>query len=195
MDLRSSSFFRYLEQFIQTMELPKGIIDFLFYLAPSLLVFFTAWILIKKFLEREQRIKLIETKMAMQKDLLPLRLQAYERLTIYLERVSPNVLLLNQYEAGKTVQEFQSALIETLRTEFEHNFSQQIYVSEAIWTIIRNAKEEVARIINTSAAGLDAEAPAYQLSKAVFDTMLERQEFPTQKALSILKSEVSQLFG
>jgi len=177
------------------MELPKGILDFLVYLAPSLLVFLTAWTLIKKFLEREQKLKLIEIKFSSQKDLIPLRLQAYERLALYLERISPNVMFVNNYEAGSTVQEFQAQLLEVVRTEFEHNFSQQIYVSSAIWTIIRNAKEETARLINISAASLEADAPSYQLSKRVFEAMLEKDEFPTQKALTLLKAEVAQLFG
>lgn len=176
------------------MKFPQEITDFLMYLAPSLLVFFTAWMLIKRFLEREQRLKLVEARFNVQRDVLPLRLQAYERLAIYLERISPNVLLVNQYRAGMSVQEFQQTLLEVIRTEFEHNFSQQIYISAPIWTIVRNTKEEVARLINTAASSLDAEAPAYQLSKKVFDTMLEKEEFPTQRALTILKSEVAQLF-
>ena len=176
------------------MDIPKGIIDFLFYLAPSLLVFVTAYMLIKSFIEKEHKLKLIETKILMQKELLPLRLQAYERLALYLERISPNVMLINQHEQGLTVQEFQQRLLQTVRQEFEHNFSQQIYVSAAAWTITRNAKEEVARLINVAADSLDAEAPSYQLSKRVFDMMLEREDFPTQKALSIVKAEVAQLF-
>ena len=177
------------------MELPKGIIDFLVYLAPSLLVFFTAWTLIKKFLEREQNLKLIETKISLQKDLIPLRLQAYERLAIYLERISPNVMLVNNYHPGTTVQEFQTNLLEVVRTEFEHNFAQQIYVSPAIWTVVRNAKEDIARLINFSAASIDPNAQAYELSKKIFDAMLEKEDFPTQRALIILKAEVAQLFG
>jgi hypothetical protein len=176
------------------MNLPQGIIDFLVYLAPSLLVLLTAWFLIRKFLDREQQLKLIDLKMNEKRDLMPLRFQAYERLTIYLERISPNALLLNQYEAGMTVRDFQAQLLETIRTEFEHNHAQQIYISAPLWTVIRNAKEEVARLVNASAAHLDAEAPAYQLSKKIFDTMLENEEFPTQRALAILKSEVAQLF-
>ncbi len=176
------------------MDIPKGIIDFLFYLAPSLLVFVTAYMLIKSFIEKEHKLKLIETKILMQKELLPLRLQAYERLTLYLERISPNVMMINQHEPGLTVQEFQQRLLETLRTEFEHNFSQQIYVSAPAWIITRNAKEEVARLINTAANSLEAESPSYLLSKKVFDMMLEKEDFPTQRALNIIKAEVSQLF-
>jgi hypothetical protein len=176
------------------MDIPKGLLDFLVYLAPSLLVFVTAYMLIRKFLDREHRLKLLEMKMNSQKELMPLRLQAYERLTLFLERISPNVMLLNNYEPGMTVGGFQHHLVNTVRTEFEHNFSQQIYVSGAIWTIVRNAKEDVIRMINSSAESLDVEAPAYLLSQKIFDTMLKNEEFPTQRALTYLKNEVSQLF-
>lgn len=130
----------------------------------------------------------------MQKELLPLRLQAYERLALFLERISPNVMVLNQHEPGMNVAEFQQRLLDAVRTEFEHNVSQQIYVSDAAWNITRRAKEEVARLINTSAAALDAEAPSYQLSKRMFDTMLENEDFPTHRALMTVKAEVAQLF-
>ena len=176
------------------MDLPKSILDFLFYLAPSLLVFVTAYMLIKSFIDKEHRLKLIETRMLMQKELLPLRLQAYERLALFLERISPNVMVLNQHEPGMNVAEFQQRLLQAVRTEFEHNVSQQIYVSDAAWNITRRAKEEVSRLINTSAASLDAEAPSYQLSKKMFDTMLENEDFPTHRALMTVKAEVAQLF-
>ncbi|MBL7925232.1 MAG: hypothetical protein JNL88_13610 [Bacteroidia bacterium] len=175
------------------MNFPQGILDFLVYLAPSLLVFFTAWFLVKRFLQRESALKILELKSAHQKELLPLRLQAYERISIYLERISPNVMLLNQYEPGMTVLEFQQKLLEMIRGEFEHNYAQQIYISGPLWTVIRNAKEEVARQVISAASALDPEAPAYQLSKKVFDSMLEKEEFPTQRALNILKAEVAQI--
>lgn len=179
---------------LNLMNTPQGIIDFLVYLAPSLLVFVTAWFLIKKFFDRETGLKIMDIRAGQAKDLLPLRLQAYERFALYLERISPNVMLLSLYESGLTVTEFKIRLQETIRGEFEHNFAQQIYITPALWTVIRNAKEEVIRVINTAASTLDPEAPAYLLSQKIFNAMLEKEEFPTQRALSILKAEVGQLF-
>jgi hypothetical protein len=176
------------------MDATKGILDFLVYLAPSLLVFVTAYVLIQKFLDREHKLKLLDMKMASQRELLPLRLQAYERLTLYLERISPNVLLLNNYESGTSVAAFQQHLLHIVRSEFEHNFSQQIYVSPAIWTVVRNAKEDIVRLINSSADALEPDAPAHLLSQQIFEAMLKSENFPTQRAITYLKNEVSQLF-
>lgn len=178
---------------IRLMNFPQGIIDFLVYLAPSLLVFFTTWFLVRRFLQREATLKMLELKSLQQKEMMPLRLQAYERLSIYLERISPNVMLLNQYEPGMTVLEFQQRMLTMIRDEFEHNYAQQIYITGPLWNLIRNAKEEVARQVITAASSLDAEAPAYLLSKKIVDAMIDKDEHPTQRALTILKAEVAQL--
>ncbi len=179
---------------IKAMTLPNGILEFLVFLLPPIMVALTAYLLIKRFLDREQQLKVIETKASIHKDLLPLRLQAYERLTIYLERISPNIMLLEKHEAGMTVLDFQRVLVASIRHEFEHNLSQQIYITTPLWTIIRNTKEEVIRTINTAATSLGPDEPAHILSKKVFEMMLEKEEFATQRALNILKSEVAQLF-
>lgn len=110
------------------MNFPQGLIDFLVYLAPSLMVF-TTWFLVRRFLQRETTLKMLELKRYNKKEMMPLRLQAYERLSIYLERISPNVMLLNQYEPGMTVVEFQQSLLTMIRDEFEHNYAQQIYIT------------------------------------------------------------------
>ncbi len=175
------------------MNFPQGLIDFLVYLAPSLMVFFTTWFLVRRFLQRETTLKMLELKSLQQKEMMPLRLQAYERLSIYLERISPNVMLLNQYEPGMTVLEFQQGMLTMIRDEFEHNYAQQIYITPALWNLIRNAKEEVARQVIIGASSLDGEAPAYQLSKKIFDAIIDKDEHPTQRALNILKVEVAQL--
>lgn len=176
------------------MTTPQHLLDFFTYLAPSLLVFATAWFLIRKFLGRETALKLMDIRAGQSKELLPMRLQAYERFAMYLERISPNVMLLNQYESGLTVGEFRARLLDMVRSEFEHNFAQQIYITPALWTVIRNAKEDVVRQINNAAGALSPDAPAHHLSQKIFDALLEKEEFPTQRALNILKSEVGQLF-
>lgn len=176
------------------MELSNDIVMLIVFTLPPLIVASTSYLLIKKFLQREQNLKLLDIKLSNQKDTLPLRLQAYERMTLYLERISPNNMLLNQYDPAMTVREFQRSLIAMVRDEFEHNLAMQIYISPALWNIIRNTKEEVVRQINQSAAAINAEAPAHELSEHFFNEIIAKENFATQKALAILKSEVAQLF-
>ncbi|MFM7016553.1 MAG: hypothetical protein ACKOX3_09520 [Bacteroidota bacterium] len=176
------------------MELSNDLMVLAVFTLPSLVVATTAYLLIKKFLQREQNLKLLDIKIANQKDTLPLRLQAYERMALYLERISPNHLLLNQYDPSMTVREFQRSLVSMIRDEFEHNLAMQIYISPALWNIIRNTKEDVVNQLNRSAMAIGPDAPAHELSEHFFNEVLANENFATQKALSILKSEVAQLF-
>src|SRR6188768_1546334 len=110
------------------MDLPKELTDILFYFVPALLVFGTAFFLLKRFFDSQYRLKLIEAKLQSQKDIIPLRLQAFERLIVFLERISLNNLIGRVYQPGLTVREFHLELLSNIRAEFEHNVSQQIYV-------------------------------------------------------------------
>ena len=168
--------------------------DLVFFLAPAAIIGGGFYMLIKKMFDRDYRIKLLEAKLNMQKDVIPLRLQAYERITLFLERISPNNLLHRVKESDMTVRDFQVALLDTVRSEFEHNVTQQVYISPQTWTIIRGAKEEIIRIINTSANELPPGLPAVELSKKVFEKVMSEEESPVTKALNYLKSEVTQLF-
>lgn len=170
-----------------------NITDFLFVTVPALLVFFTAYTLIKKFIKNEERAKLIETKRMLQKEVLPLRLQAYERLTLFLERISPNNLLISTYKPGMKAARFQKELINKIRGEFEHNITQQIYMSSNAWNAIRTAKEEIIKLIITASATVSPEAPGLELSKSIFTKLTEMEEVPTQVAVNEMKKEILHL--
>ena len=176
------------------MKIQGGIVDFLFYLAPSLLVAGTAWWLIRSFIRRESALRILEQKSRRESDLLPLRLQAYERMILYLERISTAALLEREYDDSLTVAEFRFKLVSAIRNEFEHNLAQQIYVSAPLWEVIRTAKEEMVGLVLKSSSSLDPALPSAALSKGLLGFVLESKENPTQRAINILKSEVAQLF-
>jgi hypothetical protein len=176
------------------MTLSKDLTDILFFLAPAILVFGTAFFLIKRFLDNQYRIRLLEAKLQTQKDIMPLRLQAYERLTLFLERLSPNNLVGRVYQQGISVREFHLELLNNIRSEFEHNITQQIYVSPQVWNTVRNTKEDVIRIINSTASSLDPNAKGAELSKAIFEKLVQEEENPSQKAIDFLKAELNQFY-
>ena len=118
-------------------------------------------------------LKAIEAKLQSQKDIIPLRLQAYERLTVFLERISLNNLLGRVYQPGLTVREFHLELLSSIRAEFEHNISQQIYVSQEVWNSVRSAREEIVKIINTAASSIDPNAKGAELSKIIFENLMK----------------------
>lgn len=115
----------------------------------------------------EQQQQLNERKTQAQKLLLPVRLQAYERLVLFLERIQPSGLVTRMIGQTDNAAHFQMLLVRTVREEFEHNLSQQLYVSDAAWQMVKAAREEVVQLINRSAVGLSGDAGAADLAREV----------------------------
>jgi hypothetical protein len=128
------------------------------------------------------------------KIILPLRLQAYERIILFLERISPGSLVMRLAKPDMTARQLQAELIRTIWEEYDYNLSQQIYVSEKGWELVKTAKEDIIRGINVSAGSLPEDASAAGLSHAIFDNLMAQQNAPLDLAISELKSEVRKLF-
>lgn len=163
-------------------------------LLPSIIVFATAYFLIKKFLDQEYQKKIIELRREAQKEVIPIRLQAYERMTMLLERISPNNLVMRVYEKNMSAQRLQEELLKSIRTEFDHNLSQQIYISAATWSLIKASKEAIVKLVNTAAIKINDGASGMELSKIILQMSAEVKELPTEVALKQLKEEVKTLF-
>lgn len=188
------------------MENIKSISDVLMYFIPAALVLFGMFTVMKrflenqqsvfrKFLERDLQLKNAEDKSERQRDSLPLKLQAYERLILFLERISPNSILVRVHRGGMAASQLQAELVTTVRAEFEHNLSQQIYVSEQAWEEIKDAKEEIIRIINNAFSHVGANASGIQMSSQIFEQVLNMENVPSQKAIDFLKSEAKKILG
>lgn len=166
------------------------------YVIPALVVFGTTYLVLRAFLDREQKMRLIEFRQANLREALPIRLQAYERLTLFMERISLNNLLPRVRRQEMHVAEFRTALINNIRQEYEHNLSQQVYVSAEAWNMIRAAKEEIISIINRNAMSLLPELPGIELHKKIIAELAESEEdAATQRVLLQLKKEVMLLYG
>lgn len=161
-------------------------------LITSVIVFLTAYFLLKRFLEDAQKQKLLELKFKSKELITPIRLQAYERLAMYLERINPNSLIMRTNNSNLTVSLYQTLLVNTIRNEFEHNLSQQVYVSHQVWESLKMAKEETIRIINLSAARLSPMAPSIELSSKILE--ISATEIPSDKALKMLKDEIQMFY-
>jgi hypothetical protein len=85
-------------------------------------------------------------------------------------------------------------LLDEIRNEYNHNVSQQIYMSDEVWNMIRNAKEDLTILINEASAGLEGEATALDLSRRIFELTLEKKVEPISHALVELKKEIQQTF-
>ena len=149
------------------------LIETLMYFIPAGIVLGAVYIVIKRFLDNDYRLRVIEVKKMLQKDLMPMRFQAYERLTLFLERISPSSLLIRVNRAGMSARELQSELLITVRAEFEHNITQQIYVSPEAWDAIRNLKEQNMLIINQVSSFLPESATGQDLNKNLLEMVMQ----------------------
>jgi len=167
-------------------------------LLPSIVVFLTAFYLIRNMLQARSQERnaewLAQIKKEDHKHALPLRLQAYERLTLFLERIGPGPLVLRVHKSNMTSQLLHGELLATVREEFEHNVTQQIYVSDRAWAQVKMAKEETLRIINIAFEQTGANASGSALSQRVFETASRLSHLPTQQAILALREEVRKLF-
>lgn len=170
------------------------ILEILKYILPSLVVFITVFVLVKKFLQAEERRKMLEIRASMQKELLPLKLQAYERLTIFLERISPASLILRTHKQGMSARYLQNELVNAIKSEYEHNLSQQVYVSNTCWEVVKNAKDEMIKFVLTAGARLDDSAGGVDFSKLLLEIAGSVDKLPTQIALDVLKAELRQTY-
>ncbi len=158
---------------------------------PALIVFLTAYFLFRDMLENDQRRRDYELRLLHGKEMTPVKLQAFERLTLFLERLAPESLLLRLLPHDLNVEHYHKLLLGTIRQEYEHNLSQQIYISPVLWESIKGAKEKMVTIINNSAGELDPRDPGYELSKKIFGIYLAEEPSPIAMALRDLKKEVA----
>src|ERR1035437_3806744 len=161
---------------------------------PAIIVFLTAYFLFRDMLENSQKQREFEFRIKNGKKVTPVRLQAYERLALLLERISPKSLLMRISPNDITAFEYHQQLLSHIRQEFEHNFSQQIYVSAILWETIRGARENLIGIINKSAEEINNDAPALALSKKIIENYIEEEDQPILIAMNELKKEVGKLF-
>ncbi|MBI9059853.1 hypothetical protein L3049_04945 [Labilibaculum sp. DW002] len=173
----------------------KDLIEIFKYIIPSLVVFATAYLLIKAFLKQEERKIQHQILLKNNKQITPIRLQACERLLLFLERIHPESLIIRENTNGLNNLQFQQKLIIAIRTEFEHNLAQQLYVTDESWVKIKNAKNSIVQLINTEAAQIAKEDPSIVLSKAVIESHMQQQKPAIEIAISSLKAEVQVLWG
>lgn len=157
---------------------------------PSLTVFFTAYLVIRQFLESETRRQRHLSATKNQELITPLRLQAYERVVLFLERISPESMLLRIPLQNLTSQQLQKEMLASLRAEYEHNLSQQIYLSPKAWEMVKSARTNLTLLINSSAAKVNPATPAMELSRELLEGIMDAEGSPVAPAIDFLKREI-----
>ncbi len=172
----------------------EALLDFVKILVPASVVLYAMYLIVRSFIIKEIELKKLEIRSKSIETILPIRIQAYERITLLLERTSPQNLLVRVNQPGLTSREFQKLLLEEIRNEYNHNVSQQVYISEEVWSQVKNAKEDLIMGINEAAQTVPSDAPSIELAKRIFEVTLSKNVDPTAHALSGLKREIQQVF-
>jgi hypothetical protein len=153
----------------------------------------TAWLVIRHMLQDDQDRRRQDLLLQTVKTITPVKLQAYERVVLFLERISPESLIMRTAKPDMTALQLHSAMISSIRGEFEHNLSQQIYMSNEAWEMIKNAKETVVRVINTIATQLPPTATGEELSRSLIEEVMDMDTDPCRAALNFVKAELGRI--
>jgi len=168
------------------------IIELLFSVLPAVVVGAVAFYFFQQHIENEERRRRFLLKRDLQKEAFPLRLQAYERMVLFLERIAPSKLLIRTNPTSSNKESYESLLIANIEQEFEHNLSQQIYVTDECWQIIIAAKNATIQLIRKSNMSEKTDS-ADKLREVVLTELMDRQS-PSATALSYIKKEVSDIW-
>jgi hypothetical protein len=170
------------------------LVEFAKILLPASIVLYAAFLLVRSFIHKEIELKKLEVRSRSLETVLPSRLQAYERITLFLERVAPQNLLVRLNTTSMPAREFHQLLLSEIRNEYNHNVSQQVYMSEEVWNMVKNAKEDLIVTINEAASGMGMDATSLDLAKKIFELAVNKSIDPLAHALAELKREIQRTF-
>jgi hypothetical protein len=177
------------------MEIVEIFAEVLKYVTPALLVL----IAVKVTSDAQHRRAVSEQEARIRGEVLhqhlPLRLSAYERAILFLERISPEHLLARISASGKGIDEFRAELVQEIRSEYEHNLAQQLYISPQGWEGLVRAKDEVLGLIHQTAQSLQDEEDARALARKILERTRDHSELTVHKVKFMLKRDIQHLFA
>jgi guanylate kinase len=166
-----------------------------FFLAPALLVAISVYIVLQKMLKNDEMQRNFILMKTSRQATVTMRLQACERLILFLERISPASLVVRSHQQNMDSQDFHVLLLSIVREEFEHNLSQQLYVSNDAWETVRAAKESIIMHINESATKTNAENSSLELARLIVESYAgDGKGNLIQAAINTVKNEAKKIF-
>ncbi len=171
----------------------ETVADILKITIPGLLVLLTAWILIRNLLKNDQEKRKQELILQNSRTVTPIKLQAYERIVLFLERISLESLIVRISTPSMSASQLHSALLTTIRSEFEHNLSQQIYMSPQAWEVVRNARSNMIKIINGEFEKMPESATGMDFSRKLLESVMILEKEPARAAIDYIKGEIGRM--
>ena len=161
------------------------------YLLPSVVTGVVAFYFFKMHTKNEEGRRRFMLQKDTQKHTLPIRLQAYERMALFLERISIPSLVVRVAPKSNNKSDYEALLVKSIENEFDHNLTQQIYITDECWNIIKAAKSATIQSIRKAALS-DSESADKLREDGLNDTM--DKSSPSATALAFVKKEISNLW-
>lgn len=161
---------------------------------PGLIVFATAYYILKQYLDNQRALKQMEIKQNQQGTTTPLRLQAYERLSLFCERINLPSLMLRVRQNDMSAGQFKSLLFLNIQQEYEYNITQQVYISDQLWEIVKIARDDSVSTIGLAAEMVNNDADSMELAQAIISILEKRGVTAIDMSLQAIKKEVGILF-
>lgn len=161
---------------------------------PGLIVFATAYFILKQYLNSQVTLKQLELKRDQQNTTTPLRLQAYERLSLFCERVNLPSLMLRVRQDGMSAGQFKALLMLNIQQEYEYNITQQVYVSDQLWEIVKISRDDSVSTISLASEMVNNQSDNQELVQAILSILEKRGVTAIDMALQAIKKEAAILF-
>jgi hypothetical protein len=170
------------------------LLDIIKYTIAGMGVVWIAFYLIKPYLDRDEKIQMLEFRKTISNQTLPLRLQAYERLVLFIERVNPANMLIRMNATSYNAHDLHGLIVEELRNEFQHNITQQIYVSSRAWGVVKHIKDDTLGVVNKSFKSLPENASGLDLAKTILGNLSQLEDNPYELGAGMLRKDLEELF-
>ena len=171
------------------MEILGKLLDITLYLIPAAGVIAVVYVVLKQYFDHQQKAVEQEWKVKKERNYLPMQVQAYERLILFLERIHPERLVFRINKPGMSARMLQAEIFKVVREEFDHNLTQQLYISSQAWSLVKNAKDESLNILKHAAERVDKNADSFAFSAAILETVEKLERLPSDIAIDALKAE------
>jgi len=161
---------------------------------PALIVFLTVYYILKQYIAGQLNIEMMRHKTSQKGVVTPARLKAYERLMMFCERISIPNLILRMDRPKMSSKDLQTAMMLAIKQEFDHNLTQQTYVSEKLWEILTLAKNNIFNMISVYGDKVEASFDSQELKNALYKALEEQKSDPLKTAKTAIRNEISLLF-
>jgi hypothetical protein len=176
------------------MILYSYLLDILKYTVAGIGIIYVAFYIFKPYLDKTTALQTLEFKKAIASQTLPLRLQAYERLVLFIDRINPSNMLIRLNGNAYSAAELNSIILNEIRTEYQHNVTQQIYVSTQAWAILKSVKNDTIALVTSAVKTMPDNASGLDLGKVILTHLSKLEEDPYEKATNLVRQDLDHIF-